>query len=198
MAYGTSTALHTPSTMLLMAEGKGGVLQFFSAFYVSWNITHVLDGVSWILTRNIGQENITPTKARPLAQPSLHTSTLSPVSTLFLPQLSQMARLHKSHSKKRAPGKRIPTPTTASKTHSSPIPDTPLRVDVMVVNGSDDIHDMMVLERLDAALDAISCPMNSDGEWEEVVPAAFEVVVQRKDKRELEEYEDLIDDEVKQ
>lgn len=67
----------------------------------------------------------------------------------------------------------------------------------MVVNGSDDIHDMMVLERLDAALDAISCPMNSDGEWEEVVPAAFEVVVQRKDKRELEEYEDLIDDEVK-
>lgn len=68
----------------------------------------------------------------------------------------------------------------------------------MVVKRSDYIHDRMVLERLDAAFDAISCPMNSDGEWEEKVPVAFEVVVQRKDKRELEEYEDLIDDEVKQ
>ncbi|KAL0637114.1 hypothetical protein Q9L58_003937 [Maublancomyces gigas] len=108
-----------------------------------------------------------------------------------------MARLHKSYSKKRVQGKKIPTPT-ASKTHNSAILDPPLQIDVMVVKRSDYIHDAMALERLDAAFDAISCPMNSDGEWEEEVPVAFEVVVQRKDKRELEEYEDLIDDEVKQ
>lgn len=109
-----------------------------------------------------------------------------------------MARLRKSHSKKRAQGKKIPTPATASKTNSSPIPDPPLQINVTAVSRSDDPHDMRVLERLDAALDAISCPMNSDGEWEEVVPAAFEVVVQRKDKRELEEYEDFIDEDDKQ
>lgn len=113
-----------------------------------------------------------------------------------------MARARKASSKKQAQGGKIPTPTTTSKTHNSSIPsklpdsDPPLWVEATVRNKSNDSLDMRgALERLDAALNAISYPINSDGQWEEeeVMPAAFEVVVQKKDKRELEEYEHVTD-----
>lgn len=61
-------------------------------------------------------------------------------------------------------------------------------------------YSLGALGRLDAAFDAISCPLNLGGGWEqwERVLAAVEVVIWKKDKLELEEYEDMSNDNGKQ
>lgn len=58
------------------------------------------------------------------------------------------------------------------------LPNPFLRVEIKMRNKSD--YSLGALERLDVALGAISCPLNSGGEWEWVL-ATIEVVVWKED-----------------
>lgn len=110
---------------------------------------------------------------------------------------------HRKAPKKRTQSRKELIPRTTSKTHGPPMPvslrnlDAPLRVEITMRNKNDSPHDQVgAFQRLDAAFDAISCPLNSDGEWEqwEEIPTAVQVVIWKKDKCELEEYEVTDDD----
>lgn len=110
---------------------------------------------------------------------------------------------HCKVSKKRTQSRKEPTPRATSKIGNPPMPisltdpDPPLRVEITIRNKSDSSYDKVrAFQRVDAAFDAIGCPLNSEGEWEqwEEIPTAVQVVIWKKDKCELEEYEDITDD----
>lgn len=124
-------------------------------------------------------------------------------SERFIFQVVQKMARHRKASKKRTQSRMELTPRTTPRTRGPPIPisladpDPPLRVEITMGNKSDNSHDKArALQRLDAAFYAISYPLNSDGEWEqwEEIPTAVQVVIWKKDKCELEEYEDVTDD----